>query len=162
MRNYTIIASLLLISIMITFSSCRKEDKGPQDYLTEGEWKVTDVELNPGITVSGITITHVFDFMGDECSKDNLFKFNEDGTITEDEGATKCDPSDPQTTTEGTWTLSEDGSSISAVFWGLDTGSADIIILNETTFEFSTTALPDFVAGLGIENQKVKVTMTKQ
>ncbi len=144
---------------MMVFSSCRKEEKGPVDYLTEGEWKVTDVELNPGITISGITITHVLDFLGDECSKDNLFKFNTDGTITEDEGPIACDP---PSTTEGTWTLSEDGSSISAVFWGFDTGTADIIILNESTFKFSTTALPDFVGGLGIDNQTVKVTMTKQ
>lgn len=135
---------------------------GPKDYLTSGEWKVSDVELNPGISYGGITITHVFDFLGEECSKDNIFKFNEDGSITEDEGAEKCNPDDPQTTTEGTWNLSEDGASISAVFWGLDTGSADIITLSETTFEFSTTALPDFAVALGIENQTVTVSMTKQ
>jgi hypothetical protein len=39
------------------------------------------------------------------CQQDNLFIFNVDNTITTDEGATKCDPGDPQSRNAGRWML---------------------------------------------------------
>ena len=39
------------------------------------------------------------------CKKDNFEVYNADGTGTTDEGATKCDPSDPQTYPGGNWAL---------------------------------------------------------
>ncbi|MBT3174486.1 MAG: hypothetical protein HN336_06530 [Lentimicrobiaceae bacterium] len=152
--------SLILLIITIILSSCEKDNKGPVDYLTAGNWRITGLELSPGIDFNGINITNVYDFIFQECSRDDLIRFNADGTITEDEGPTKCNPSDPQTITDNTWVLSEDGSSISATFFGIETGSADILVLNETTFKISATALPDFVEGFGLENQLIIVTMT--
>jgi len=159
---------LITISIIaVTFSSCRKDDdeKTPKDFLTEGQWKITDIELDPGIeTVPGLPpIKDVYNFVfTEDCQKDDLIIFNTDGTITEDEGALKCNPDDPQSVTENTWTMNEDETTINATFFGLDSGSADIIMLNENIFEFSTTALPDFVTQMGIENQTITITMVKQ
>jgi hypothetical protein len=48
------------------------------------------------------------EFMDSEpCEKDDLIIFNTNGTITNDEGLTKCDPTDPQTTAGGNWALVE-------------------------------------------------------
>ena len=45
---------------------------------------------------------------------------------------------------------------------GIDGGSADILVLNVTTFKVSTMALPDFAEGFGLENQIITITMTLQ
>ncbi|MAZ93056.1 MAG: hypothetical protein CMF58_01430 [Lentimicrobiaceae bacterium] len=153
---------LVLLIFTIILSSCEKDSKGPVDYITAGDWKITGMELTPGINFNGISITNVYDFIFQECSRDDLILFNADGTITEDEGPTKCDPGDPQTVTNNTWALSEDESIISATFFGIDGGSADILVLNETTFKVSTMALPDFAEGFGLENQIITITMTLQ
>ncbi len=162
-RLYPIISSLFLASIILISSCSKNEEKTPRDFLVDGQWRITDVEMDPGIEIGGITIKDVYDiFITQECMKDDLIIFNADGTITEDEGPTKCDPNSPQTTTENTWSMNEEQTTISATFFGLDSGSADIIALNENIFMFSTTALPDFVGQLGIENQTITVTMTKE
>lgn len=164
MRKVSVILSLISLSIFLIITSCNKNDeKTPKDYLTDGSWIINDIELDPGIElVPGVPITDVYDlFYTEECMRDDLIIFNSDGTITEDEGLIKCDPNAPQTTTENTWEMSDDGTTISATFFGLDSGSAEIIVLNENIFMFSTTVLPDFAVQLGIENQVVTVTMSK-
>ena len=163
-KSYSIF-SIVLLSVIIIFSSCTKDDeKTPKDFLIDGQWRITDVELDPGIEIiPGVPIKDVYDlFITQDCAKDDLIIFNADGTITEDEGPTKCDPDDPQSVTENTWSMNEEQTTISATFFGLDSGSADIIALNENIFIFSTTALPDFATQFGIENQTITVTMTKQ
>jgi len=165
MKRFYSTLSIITLSIIILISSCKKDaEKTPRDFLTEGQWRITDVELDPGIElVPGFPIKDVYDlFYTQDCMKDDLIIFNADGTITEDEGATKCDPDDPQSVTENTWSMNEEQTTISATFFGLDSGSADIIALNENIFIFSTTALPDFATQFGIENQTITVTMTKQ
>ncbi|MGC4058652.1 MAG: hypothetical protein QM743_11120 [Chitinophagaceae bacterium] len=42
------------------------------------------------------------------CATNNYYIFNTDQSITLDEGATKCDDTVAQTTTDGNWTLSSD------------------------------------------------------
>lgn len=166
MKLYKSLTLITISIILVTFSACRKDDeKTTKDFLTDGQWKVTDIELNPGIeTVPGLPpIKDVYDFVfTEDCNKDDLIIFNDDGTITEDEGLTKCDPNDPQSVTENTWTMNEEETTISATFFGIDSGSANILILNENIFQFSTTTLPDFVVQLGIENQTVTITMMNQ
>ncbi len=162
--NYKIL-TLLLISIVVVISSCRKDEeleKTSKDFLTAGNWQITALKIEPGIEYMGIVLTDIYSFAIKDCSKDDLITFNSDGTITEDEGPTKCNPEDPQTVTENTWTLSEDGKSISATFFGMDSGSADVLVLNETTFKFSTISLPEFASMFGITDQTLTVTMTLQ
>lgn len=165
MKKYYSILFVALSIMIVTFSSCRKEDeKTPRDFLTDGQWKITDMELDPGIElVPGFPIKDVYDLVyTEDCQKDDLIIFNDDGTITEDEGPVKCDPNAPQSVTESTWAMNDEATTISATFFGLDSGAADILILNENIFQFSTTALPDFVSQLGIENQTIIITMMKQ
>jgi hypothetical protein len=52
--------------------------------------------------------TEMFSTFFEACRQDNLMQFAADGTYKEDEGATKCNSSDPQTYDSGTWTISAD------------------------------------------------------
>lgn len=47
-----------------------------------------------------------------ECDKDNIFMYKADFTVTENEGATKCDPNNPDIKRSGTWEFSEDETRI--------------------------------------------------
>jgi hypothetical protein len=52
------------------------------------------------------------------CSADDCLSFSEDGNFSSDEGATKCDPSDPETT-DGTYVFSEDGKTLTLIEDGI-------------------------------------------
>lgn len=48
----------------------------------------------------------------DACEKDDLINFNTNKTITTKAGATKCNPTDPDTEPSGTWELSADNKKL--------------------------------------------------
>jgi hypothetical protein len=100
---------LIILTLVIsgTFSACKKKDettpasKSKTELITAHYWKLSAFTVNPPIDVGGTQVTDVYDQL-EACTKDDLIKFNTDKTYIEDEGATKCDPSDPQTYTS-TW-----------------------------------------------------------
>ncbi len=103
--------------------SCKDEDsstpaKTKTDLLTTGSWIGTDLLAND---------TSIWNIFVSSCSKDDFTKYNSNGTSLTDEGATKCDPSDPQTEA-GTWKFISNDTKI--VMDGSDT--ADILELSET------------------------------
>ncbi len=127
-----LIALTLTSTILLT--SCKKEEKEPEptpaptpapapaqtntQKITGKAWKTTAATVDPAYNVGGTMITDWYSQMP-ACSKDDLMTLNSNGTYTEDEGASKCDPSDPQVTT-GTWvwnsnetiiTITENGAS---------------------------------------------------
>lgn len=112
--------SISILAIALTMGACKKDDdsKSARDILIEGQWDLTAAKVNPGIEVfPGVVIS---DLLIDEepCDADDLTIFNADGTATGDEGATKCDPSDPQTYSNGTWSLSSDEKQLTIDFDG--------------------------------------------
>ena len=164
MKNYFKLLSLLALAMVVTFSAYKKDDdnnsKTPIDYLTAGNWKVTGMTINPAITVLGIEYSDVYTLFIEDCVKDDLIKFNTDGTLTEDEGATKCDSGDPQTTNDGTWTLSDDGLTITINYPGDDPEVATVKTLNGTNLVIMSSLTEDF--GLGTETYTATITMTLQ
>ena len=82
----TIVCGLMAANI-----GCSKDDdsnpapKTNTELLTTGTWKFSDIKVN-GTSVAGLF---------DPCQKDNILTFLAAGTGTADEGATKCDPNDP-------------------------------------------------------------------
>jgi hypothetical protein len=87
---------------LLTLNACSKDDdESPTDLLTGGTWSLseqrTDTDLD-GTLENSL----------EDCSKDDKTTFEDGGSYKFDEGATKCDPSDPQSST-GTWALSTDG-----------------------------------------------------
>ena len=151
----TLIKYLGLISLatLLVFGSCSKdndEDNPPAktktELLTAGFWKVTAITIDPGIIFGTTVITDFYAQLLD-CEKDDLMKFETNGKITDDGGATKCDPNDPQTTSEGTWVFSANGESVTVSYPGDDPVSFEIITLNETTLSGVFTVIEDFGSG---------------
>ena len=158
LRNFALLVAVVAVSI----SSCKKSDdttpaKTVGEYLTAGYWKTTAQTIDPGINVNGTVVTDFWQ-QTPACSKDDLRKFNSDGKITDDEGATKCDPNDPQTTNDGTWVLSSDSKSITISYPNETPTTVEIITIDDSQFKGSYTLLEDF--GSGLLTYKFTITMT--
>ncbi len=160
--------AVLLFSVVFIFSACSKEDdddnngstsKTNSEYLTSGYWKISAMTIDPGVNFGGTVITDFYAQIP-ACTKDDLIKFNADGTITDDEGTTKCNPNDPQTTNDGTWVMSQDNQSFTVNYPDEDPITFSIIDLNDNTFKGSYTAVEDF--GSGPLTYTYTVTMTRQ
>lgn len=119
---------LLSIVTFLSFSiiSCNKNDTPPPtntDYIIKASWKF-DKAMSGGADVSGFL---------NACYKDNTMTFQANGTGSLDEGATKCNSGDPQTT-NFTWNFSNNGSTLNVtggIFAG-QSGSFTVITLNDT------------------------------
>ena len=123
------IKSLLLLLAVSAFSfvACDDDDdnQSSEELLTSAScWSpVKDELFNPA--------TSQWEDQGvDDCTKDDCTKLNSDKTVTFDEGATKCDPNDPQSST-GTWSVSADGKTLTVTVDG-ETTSGTIVELSST------------------------------
>jgi len=94
---------LFLVSVLaIAVSGCKKDDDPSNtDKLTGKAWKVKSITVDPAISFGGSSITDLYALL-DDCEKDNTSTFNVDKTYLDDEGGSKCDTADAQTTS-GTW-----------------------------------------------------------
>ncbi len=132
MKKITLMAAALAL---ITISSCKKDEetkKTNTDHLTASPWKMTKMTVNPGIDFgNGILVTDLYAF-AEACSKDDTEKFNVGGKGVSDEGATKCDPADPQTTPFN-WAFTSGESKL--IF---DTDTFNVATLNESTLNLTT------------------------
>ena len=123
--NKLILFSALCFSTLL-FISCDKTDEAPPtntDHITKSSWKF-DKAMSSGSDVSGFLSA---------CYKDNVTTFQANGNGSLDEGATKCNTGDPQTT-NFTWNFSNNGSTLNVtggIFAG-QSGSFMVVILNDT------------------------------
>lgn len=88
MKKTLLVLSMIVGSALI-FNSCKKDDDASASTNTEkitGTWTASDLILGGQSLWSSV----------EDCSKDDNYTFKADGTGTFDEGATKCDPDDPQ------------------------------------------------------------------
>ena len=167
MKNYLKTFGLLSLVLIIGLSACKKDEstpatpasKTPTEYLTAGFWKTTAMTIDPGINFNGTVITDFYAQMP-ACSKDDITRFNTNGTITDDEGATKCDANDPQTTNDGTWVMSADNASVTINYPDEDPITFVFSTLNETTLSGTYTVVADL--GAGPLTYAYTVTMTLQ
>ena len=134
--------AILLIAMALTFTSCNKDDdttssgnnststETKTQLLTARYWKITAYTVTPAIDfdANGNFITDIYSTL-EPCQIDNLYKFNEDYSLIDDEGNTKCDPSDSQTSTyEWSWDSTQSIITIDGANW-------IIMDLNTTTFK---------------------------
>jgi len=118
----------------ILFFACKKSSdsdnnnpKSKTDLITASIWRFDNA------TVAGIDISGSFE----DCEKDNTVTFLSNGSGTIDEGPTKCDAADPQTT-PFTWAFENNETSLhttTPLFPG--TGDFKISTLNETQLSVS-------------------------
>ena len=102
MRPVIISCSLLIILVAATVS-CKKGSSGVivsgnTEYLTQQSWKISMYEqkINSGSYVDQFPTIAA-------CSRDDEYKFATNGTYQLTEGATKCNPSDPDLLFTGFW-----------------------------------------------------------
>ncbi|MFY8108723.1 MAG: lipocalin family protein [Bacteroidia bacterium] len=131
------ITLMLLAFGFLAVSSCKKEESSSEtktktELLTAKAWKITAVSINPGITPipGGPTITDLYAIL-ETCSKDDTEKYNTGGTGVTDEGATKCNPSAPQTE-NFTWSFLANETQLK-----YDDDVFNIVQLDATTLKFT-------------------------
>ncbi len=132
---------LLIVAATISTTACKKDDdkNSTEDNLTSADcWSQTKDELYDAASNTWIESPI------DACTKDDCTQFKSDKTIAFDEGATKCDPSDPQTGT-GTWSLSSDGKTLSF--------TQDAVTFSGEVIESSKTKLVLEIEFLGLRNR---------
>ena len=129
---------IILVAIAaFAFASCKDNSstdttptvKTKTDLITAGSWVTSDVLIN------GTSIW----VLADACSKDDFMTFKTNGTVITDEGATKCDAADPQTTTAN-WSFSSDEKKVT-----IDGDMGDLVTLNETDMVVSMQDSTDVI-----------------
>ncbi len=148
MKNMKIILWAFAATALL-LGSCKDDEKSNTELLVDHQWKITSITSDPAIdwTGTGVFVTDVYS-QYEACEKDDLTIFKSNGVVNYDQGATKCDPSDPQTTT-GTWAFSADEKILT-----LDGESFDIITLDESTLKVK------FIQDLGPGLPKYTLTAT--
>jgi hypothetical protein len=135
-----IMKKILFTAIILSsfFVGCKKKEDKPAtaqtrtQLLTANNWTVTAfVASTPGEADE-----NMFGLF-ENCTKDDFIKFNPNFTVVTDEGATKCDPTDPQTETE-IWSFGPNESTII-----IDGDSQKIENLNATQLKMSTADVVD-------------------
>jgi len=158
-KNVFSILVLLIVSIVIlTANSCKKDEdeKSKTDLLTAGYWKFTAMNINPAIEFNGLEYSDLFGLMPN-CSKDDLVKYNTDGSVIYDEGASKCDEGDPQTET-GTWTFSADETKITETYDG-ESFTYNVVEITDSNLKISYSEEADY--GNGTQTYTITVTAVK-
>jgi Lipocalin-like domain len=143
MKN--VIQCLSVVALAFTLFACKKDAATPTktELLTAHAWKITASEA----TLNGVK-QDIFAQMS-TCERDNFETFKTDKTFVSDEGATKCDPSDPQTA-QGKWTFLTndtkleltvtDGGSSYTITYDIGELTADKLVLKFTAGTNSGTA----------------------
>jgi hypothetical protein len=118
----------------VSMTSCEKDKDEPttSEVLTGGAWRLTGLTSDPAFNWFGTPVTNIYAQLP-ACIKDDNTVFKTSGTVNFDEGGSKCDPNDPQTTS-GTWALSTDEKVLSMTTDG-DTESWNIEALDDKAFK---------------------------
>ena len=135
---------LVAISASLLFVACKKDDSLPDpnnnnnnntsSTLTSGSWKmVSSTSVIEYPAPVGTQTVDLFALM-QSCVKDNLYIFKTDNTTVSDEGVTKCNSSDPQQKTAGTWALINNNTKLQ-ITENSTSITADILTLNSSTLE---------------------------
>src|SRR5687768_14488214 len=142
MKNYLL---LLAVAASVSLSSCGNDDdevvKSKTELLTSSGWKTTALTINPGFDFNGDGVNETDLMAGqDACNTDDITVYKTDKTYTEEEGATKCDPTDQQVYGNGTWTFNGDETVLSTTAAGSGNTATNYTIteLTESTLKLTT------------------------
>ena len=118
----------VLVLTFLFITGCEKDDdpapaKTKTELLAQGNWKFSSA------TVGGSDVSAFLQ----ACQKDNTLTFVSAGTGTIDEGATKCDAGDPQTS-PFTWSFQNNETVlfISATLFAGGSSTFNLVTLTET------------------------------
>ena len=141
MKQLIKFAAFFLIAVFV-FVSCKIDKnyipataKTKTELITMGSWKRTALISNPAYdwNANGVFDTNILNTMF-PCEKDNFETYQSNGMVVTNEGATKCNLSDPQTWSV-TWRF---GDNETKLIWdGNDVYT--LLELTETTLKFQST-----------------------
>lgn len=139
-------------SVLLTgaFVSCSDDSNTPEPVdpqttlLINKNWRVT-ADATVTTTAAGVSTTTDNYAQLQACGKDDFIRFNDNGSLTIDEGPSKCATPDPQTAT-GKWSWNNDRTVITFTEPCLCpnrpptlSGPADLTIATMTVTQTSTT-----------------------
>lgn len=123
------LTAVILATLILFLSACKKDDSVPTNTdLISRAWKYTALTA-----VSGAITVDVLQQM-EACEKDNLLRFKSDKTFTDEEGATKCNATDPQIINSGKWAFNANETKLV-----LDGDSVQIVSLSATKLHLRYT-----------------------
>lgn len=152
--------SLSIVLLALLAFSCKKKDggdvtpKSTLELLTNGSSKTWMVKQ--GIAKQNDLEVNLIASQN-PCITDNLIKLYSDFTYEFSEGATKCEPTDPDLILKANWSIASDESSISIdkfIFLGRSIDNPVFVLsdVSETNFSGKTT--------ITIENETFDVQVT--
>jgi len=147
--------SCVALAGLVMFAACsKKNDPAPltpeQLIVTPKGWVATAVTINPAVRFPDAP--PITDFFASQrpCEKDDITFFTLDLKYKVDEGASKCNPSDPQIFDQGTWSFNPAKTIITITSTGGDPVAYTIAELSASTFKGTYSIVEDFV-GSGTE-----------
>lgn len=158
-----IFKSTLLIFLgaaLLTVTSCSKDDDTPDPPPTEKS-KLTNKDFvvsDYNVVINGAVYETYSDLAS--CVKDDIIRFLDDNSGSVDEGNTKCDPGDPQTT-HFTWAFQSSDKKLKIQSDG-DATVYDIKINNGTTLKLEYTQVDDFDGDGQNDTGVISITYTKE
>jgi len=137
MKKYISYAAL---AGLVMFAACsKKNDPAPltpeQLIVTPKGWVATAITVNPAVQIPDRPPFTDFFALLDRCEKDDITFFTLDLKYKVDEGASKCDPSDPQIFDQGTWSFNPAKTIITLTSTGGDPLAYTIAELSASTFK---------------------------
>ncbi|GAB4135814.1 MAG: hypothetical protein Fur0027_24210 [Raineya sp.] len=128
MRKKQLLTAFLFALLGFGAVSCKKKQKDPtpQEKIL-GKWRITAWTLRNS---DSPTVFDLYAIM-ESCEKDDYFEYRSGGVLVQNEGATKCGPSDPQEEV-GSYTLSADGRTLTMTGSG-STTTFEVLELSATT-----------------------------
>ena len=137
MRQLSLLFMAASLAAVTFLGSCKDDEKSNTELLTDNCWIATSITVDPPYPtgIPGQTVTDWYAQL-DQCDKDDIVCFKGDGTYTSEEGATKCDDSDPQVIESGTWTFNQGETVINISESGGDSYEYEVIDLDKNTLKF--------------------------
>lgn len=127
---------ILVLFGSLFVSACKKDEPTRTELLTGKNWRISAATVNPALDLGTGTPTSDFFALIPTCAKDNILNFSANGTVISDEGATKCDSNDPQTSS-GTWVFKNTAQTAIVLTQGNDITEWIIDDINKTSFKYS-------------------------
>lgn len=129
-------AICMIAFLVLLHTACKKEDNASKtELLTSHCWVLSGATVDPAVVINGAVVTDGYAILP-LCERDNVTCILENGSLYVDEGASKCDPNDPQTAHSGKWWFNADETILLAQIDGAtDTVPSDILQLDKQTLQ---------------------------
>ena len=131
---------ILLLAFPLLMTQCSKDDDDNDNQtpseLIIGSWQVTADVVTPPLDFGSGPISDLYSIL-DACDKDDLYIIKANGVGEFNEGASKCDPADPQSE-PFSWSLQDNGT-VLVISDGSSSANFQVAQLNQTTMKLVIT-----------------------